>query len=104
MERARTEMLRDIGVHQGAAMEDGANAGFAFVIRALSIDYHKPARMDDLLTIETRVEKIGAATLRLGQRVLRGSATLADAKVRVACVAGGRATRIPGWLLQKLRS
>ena len=102
MERARTEMLRALGVEQGASMAGGADA-FGFVVRSLAIEYLRPARMDDMLAIETRVEKIGGATLLLDQRVLRGADTLAIAKVRVACVAGGRAARLPAAVLKSLR-
>ena len=97
MERARTEMLRARGVSQG-------QEAFGFVVRSLTIDYLKAARMDDLLSIETRVEKIGGATLELDQRAARGGEVLARAQIRVACVADGRAARIPQWVLDKLRA
>ena len=97
MERARTEMLRARGVSQG-------QVAFGFVVRSLAIDYLKPARMDDLLNIETTVEKIGGATLDLVQRVLRGAERLTEARVRVACVVNSRPVRIPTHVLEQLRA
>jgi acyl-CoA thioester hydrolase len=102
MERARTEMLRGLGVDQGAALTGGADERFGFVVRAMTIDFHRPARMDDWLAVATTVEKIGAATLELLQVVKRGGDTLASARVRVACVVDGRAARMPPGVRAKL--
>ena len=102
MERARTEMLRALGVDQGAALSGGADERFGFVVRAMTIDFHRPARMDDWLAVETTVEKIGAATLELLQTVTRDGETLASARVRVACVVDGRAARLPPGVRAKL--
>ena len=102
MERARTEMLRALGVDQGAALGGDAAERFGFVVRAMTIDFHRPARMDDWLAVETSVEKIGAATLELLQTVKRDGETLASARVRVACVVDGRAARLPPGVRAKL--
>ena len=102
MERARTEMLRALGVDQGAALSGGADERFGFVVRAMTIDFHRPARMDDWLAVETTVEKIGAATLELLQTVTRDGETLASARVRVACVVDGRAARLTPGVRAKL--
>lgn len=95
MERARTEFLRARGIEQGAVLAGETDEKFGFVVRAMTIDFLRPARMDDLLSVETRVEKLGAAALDLDQRVMRGDELLASARVRVACVIDGRAARIP---------
>ena len=95
MERARTEVLRALGVDQGAALAGETSERFGFVVRAMTIDFHRPARMDDWLAVETTVEKLGAATLELLQTVRRGAETLASARVRVACVVDGKAARMP---------
>jgi acyl-CoA thioester hydrolase len=95
MERARTEYLRACGVEQGAAMAAGAGA-FGFVVRAMTIDFLRPARMDDLLSVETTPVELKAASFTLEQKVMRGAEMLATATVRCACVMGGRAARIPG--------
>ena len=95
MERGRTEMLRALGIEQ-------ANLAFGFAVRAMQIDYLKPARMDDELTIETTTRSIGGATLDLEQRVLRGEEVLVTASVRIACIAQGRPARLPKDIRAKL--
>jgi len=67
MERGRTELLRELGIHQRALLEGEAGGGFFFVVRAMNLDFRRPALMDDLLTVETRVEAIGGASLTLAQ-------------------------------------
>jgi acyl-CoA thioester hydrolase len=61
----------------------------------MSIDFLKPARMDDLLDIETAPREVKGASIMLRQRVLRDGELLVEAKVRVAFVSGGRAKPIP---------
>ena len=95
MERGRTEMLRALGIEQ-------AGLDFGFAVRAMQIDYLKPARMDDELTIETTTRSIGGATLDLDQRVLRGDDVLVTASVRIACIAQGRPARLPKDIRAKL--
>ena len=104
MERGRTEMLRAAGVDQGALL--AADGGFGFAVRRMTIDFLKAARMDDELMVETIVAAVGGASIQLQQRVLRGDEALVTAAVRVACVARGRAARLPATLrlrLERLR-
>lgn len=68
-ERARTEALRACGVDQRALFE-AEDGPFAFVVRHMSIDYLTPARMDDVVEVETRVTEIGGASVIMHQ-VLR---------------------------------
>jgi tol-pal system-associated acyl-CoA thioesterase len=56
-ERARTEWLRALGIHQQALLD---NEGAAFVVRSASVDYVSAARLDDELTLTLNVEKLGA--------------------------------------------
>lgn len=95
MERARTEMLRSLGLDQKALIEGAAGAPIFFVVRSMDVDFQKPATMDDLLTVETEALELGGASLTLEQRVLREAELLVSAKVRVVCVEGGRARRLP---------
>ena len=95
MERGRTEMLRARGVSQGTSLSAEPGDRFGFAVRAMTIDFRRPARMDDLLTIETQVVEIGGASMELAQRVTRGDDLLVEATVRIACVVDGRSCRIP---------
>jgi acyl-CoA thioester hydrolase len=92
-ERGRTEMMRALGFEHSRIFE---GTGIAFTVRRLSADYRAAARLDDVLTVETRIEEIGAATLSLDQQIRREGATLVALNVVVACVGrDGRPRRLP---------
>ncbi|PPD43723.1 MAG: tol-pal system-associated acyl-CoA thioesterase [Methylocystis sp.] len=96
MERGRTELLRTLGLDQRPLLEGAAGgAPIFFVVRAMTLDFRKPAVMDDLVDVETRVVGIGGASIDLDQRVTRGGETLVGASVKVVCVEEGRARRLP---------
>ena len=97
MERGRTDYLRLLGADQRALFEETEREapGFHFVVRSMTIDFVKPARMDDVLAVITRPSEVKGASVTLHQQVARGDETLVEAQVRVAFVAGGRARRIP---------
>ena len=97
MERGRTNYLRLLGADQRALFEEMAkeSPGFAFVVRAMQLDFLKPARMDDLLEVVTTPSEVKGASIVLHQQVNRGAETLVEATVQVAFVSGGRAQRIP---------
>ena len=95
MERGRTELLRELGIHQRALLEGGDSGAIFFVVRAMTIDFKRPARMDDLLAVETSVTEVGAASLALEQKIWRDAELLVAARVTVAAVEGGRARRLP---------
>lgn len=101
MERGRTELIRDLGIAQ-SDLFDG-DVPLAFAVRRMTIDFLKPARMDDLLTVETVPAIARGATMDLHQRILRGDEVLITADVRVACVGAGRARRLPESLRRRLR-
>lgn len=101
MERGRTEYVRARGVTQ-SALRDEAGEPLFFVVRHIDVDFLRPGRLDDLLTVETRLAKRGGASVGLSQRVLRGDEVLATALVTVVLVGGGRARRIPADLAAKL--
>jgi acyl-CoA thioester hydrolase len=92
-ERGRTEMMRALGfAHSGIAAE----TGIVFAVRQASIDFRRPALLDDLLNVETRIVEIGGARLRLDQRICRDGTVLAALDLVVACVGpDGRPRRIP---------
>ena len=97
MERGRTNYLRLLGADQRALFAEAQSEapGFAFVVRAMQLEFLKPARMDDLLDVVTRPLEVKGASILLAQEVRRGEDVLIEAKVRVAFVSGGRARPIP---------
>ena len=92
-ERARTEMMRSAGSSHSEMID---TFDTAFAVSRCEVDYLKPARLDDLLSVETRVLEVGAAVVHLDQRVLRGGDLLARLKIRIACLnRKGRPQRLP---------
>jgi acyl-CoA thioester hydrolase len=106
MERGRTNHLRLLGAgHRALFEEASAQApGFAFVVRSMQIEFLKPARMDDVLAVETAPEEVKGASITLHQRILRADELLVEARVRVAFVCGGRARPIPKALRTAMRA
>jgi len=65
------------------------------VVRTMTIDWLKPARMDDVLTVVTAPEEVKGASITLLQQCFRGGDLMCEAHVRVAFISGGRARPIP---------
>jgi acyl-CoA thioester hydrolase len=97
MERGRTNYLRLIGADHRALFEvaEKEAPGFAFVVRSMTLDFLRPARMDDVLEVVTEPQEVLGASVTLRQQVTRGGELLAAASVRVAFISAGRAQRIP---------
>jgi acyl-CoA thioester hydrolase len=97
MERGRTNYLRLLGADQRALFEETEREapGFAFVVRAMQIEFLKPACMDDVLSVVTTPHEVRGASITLHQQVMRNTDVLVDAQVKVAFVSGGRARPIP---------
>ena len=82
-ERARTEWLRAAGVGQRRLSEE---FGLQFVVAGLQCEYRQPARLDDELAIDLRVQRAGRVSIVFAQTAWRDGETLAEATVRVGCV------------------
>lgn len=97
MERARSDMLRLVGIDQRGTHEAG---GGVYAVADLSIRFRRPARLDDDLLVVTRVLKVTAPAVRIHQRVMRGEEVLTDAEVLAAFISpDGRPRRQPrAWL------
>jgi acyl-CoA thioester hydrolase len=106
MERGRTNYLRLIGADHRALFEAAEREapGFAFVVRSMTIEFLKPARMDDVLDVVTSPQEVKGASVVLHQQVARAGEILIDAQVKVAFVAAGRARPIPKPLRLAMRA
>ena len=92
-ERGRTEMMRGLGFAHSRIAEE---TGILFTVRRCSADYRAAARLDDALSVDTRIAEIGAATLSLDQQIRRNGETIVALEVLVACVGrDGRPRRVP---------
>ena len=92
-ERARTEFLRSLGVTQSTLHRD--NGGLVFVVSRITVDYLRPAAMDDELAIETSVAEARGPLVRLRQEAKRAAEVMSRAEVTVVAVQGGRPVRLP---------
>ncbi|MEM6488094.1 MAG: tol-pal system-associated acyl-CoA thioesterase [Pseudomonadota bacterium] len=100
IERGRTEALRAVGIDQARLR---AETGAVFVVRRLTADYRRPARFDEVLTVETRVATLGRATLECAQTVLRDGERLFEAAVGLAVLGpAGTPIRLPAAVVQAL--
>ena len=106
MERGRTNHLRLMGAEQHALFAEAASEapGFAFVVRSMTLDFLRPARMDDVLDVVTWPIAVKGASITLAQEVRRGDEVLVKADVRVAFISGGKAQPIPKVLRELLRA
>ncbi len=101
-ERARTELLRLLGADHAALDE---TAGNAWAVRRCTIDYLRPARLDDELEVGTRVLALGGASAELEQVVRLGDVDLARLDLRLAFVTPeGRPRRLPDALRETLQT
>jgi acyl-CoA thioester hydrolase len=92
-ERARSDMLRLLGIDQRGAVEMGQGA---YVVAEMQIRWASPARLDDVVQITTSAEEVSAASAWLIQRAFRQDLLLAEARVRVGFVSPeGRPRRQP---------
>ena len=102
MERARSEWLRGLGLHQDAMKRD---TDLVFVVRAMDVDFHAPARLDDQLSVSVRLLECRGASLVLAQRIERGDALLVEASVKIAALRASsfRPCALPDFLLSQLK-
>ena len=106
MERGRSNYLRLLGADHRALFEETAREapGFSFVVRRMTIEFLKPARMDDVLEIVTVPKEVKGASIALRQRVMHGDEILIEADVQVAFVSGGRPRPIPKALRMAMKA
>jgi acyl-CoA thioester hydrolase len=95
-ERGRSDCLRLLGVDQVAMLTAPVSERMFFVVRRMECDWLRPARLDDLVEVETRFRDMGGARMELDQAVVRGPDLLFTAKVTAVLVDGtGRPKRVP---------
>lgn len=83
MERCRTDWLRALGVDQNQLRADRQ---LQFVVVNVTVDFLRPAILNDEMLVTAELERLSGATIRFKQTIMRGDAQLIDASVRVACL------------------
>ena len=98
-ERGRTEFLRSIGVHHSELIK----SGIAFAVRSMQIEFLRAAHIDDMLLVETAVERVTPARLLLVQRIVRDGLAITEAKVLIVAInTNGKPARMPKAILARL--
>jgi len=82
-ERARTEMLRELGI-ENSNLQDCH--GIAFVVRKIEVEYLQPARLDDVLEVGVKLIKVGGASIQGEQIIRRNQEVLVRINVRLGCM------------------
>jgi acyl-CoA thioester hydrolase len=100
-ERARTEWLRSFGLNQDKLAQE---EGLIFVVRRASLDFVRPARLDDMLEVTVEPLKLARVYVQLAQEARRGAQVLARAEIQVACLnlRDFKPVAIPQFLRDKL--
>jgi len=101
MERARSDMIRAIGVDQAAEL---LQSGSAYAVVEVDIRYRQPARLGDDLQVVSTVDQVLASSVHIQQRVMRGAELLTQARVTAAFLDGrGRPRRQPKEWVEKFK-
>jgi tol-pal system-associated acyl-CoA thioesterase len=102
MERARTELVNEAGIDLAALADRNR---ILFMVHRIVVNYHQPARLNDLVSVSAEVVKMGRASLVFRQLVERGAELLVEADVTLALVDRDRMkpARMPAELEQALK-
>jgi len=102
MERARSDMIRAVGVDQAAELGE---SGSAYAVVEVDIKYRRPGRLGDDLQVVSSVEQVRASSVDIQQRVMRGAEVLTEARVKAAFLDGkGRPQRQPRDWVEKFQA
>ena len=101
MERARTEWLRNLGFEQTYLKDE---LSIVFVVYSAQIDFKNPAKFNDLLTVSSKIAKIGRSSFEVAQTITLNAQLLTQALIRIVCVNPYtfRPVAIPSVLLSKM--
>lgn len=103
IERGRSEFLRDLGFEQDDLVE---TYNVIFAVRSINADYRLPAKFNDLLSVQTSIEKVGRASLIFSQKITTSeqNKVLFEAQITVACLHADsfKPCGIPAIILEKI--
>lgn len=103
MERARTEWLRSLGFEQDELI---ANYQCIFAVSSVAMNFHCPAKFNDLLLVQSHIINVSGASFEFEQKIVRGDELLCGAVVKIACLNSNlfRPMAIPPKLLTEIQS
>ena len=101
-ERARTEMLRKINIEQAKLKLEH---NIQFIVKELQIEFTKPAKLDQLLTLKSYILKIATAKIKMKQIIYKDSELLANINLTLGSVdSNGKPSRLPKFIHNKLEA
>lgn len=97
-ERARSDFLRELNISQSNLANDQK---IIFVVRKCQIEYHFPARLDDMLAVEVKISEINKVSLTMMQKITKSSQLISELTVELVCLNSQtfKPTRLPKNLL-----
>ena len=97
-ERARSDFLRELNISQSNLANDQK---IIFVVRKCQIEYHFPARLDDMLAVEVKISEINKVSLTMTQKITKSSQLISELTVELVCLNSQtfKPTRLPKNLL-----
>ena len=100
-ERGRTEFLRAAGFEHRRLMAD---YGAGFAVRRCTLEFLKPALLDDALEVETGIARLRGASVDMAQTIRRGETAIATVDIHVALIdTRGRPMRLPEAMADSMR-
>lgn len=104
MERARSEMLRVLGVDQKDMLDYKKPDDVSFVVRRAEIDFNKSAEFDDSLVIKSEIKKLGGASLTIKQTITKDDDALVTGMIKIAALGkNGKPKKLPDAIRDKLK-
>jgi len=104
MERARSEMLRVLGVDQKDMLDYKKTDDVSFVVRRAEIDFNKSAEFDDSLVIKSEIKKLGGASLTIKQTITKDDDALVTGMIKIAALGkNGKPKKLPDAIRDKLK-
>ena len=103
LERARTEWLRSFDYEQGHLSD---STDMVFAVRSMNIEFHKPAKLDDLLNVRITLSKCGRASFVVEHQLSRDGQLLLTGSATIACLSASafKPKAIPSPLLQLIQA
>src|SRR5689334_14948423 len=101
-ERGRSDFLRLAGIHHNELLA-GAEP-LAFAVNKITVEFLKPARIDDALTVKTGFDAMRGPRIFITQTLERAGESLVNAEFQVCCISlTGRPRKPPALLLERLK-
>ncbi|OUR65933.1 tol-pal system-associated acyl-CoA thioesterase [Methylophaga sp. 42_25_T18] len=102
MERARTEWIRSLGFEQDELITQHQ---CLFAVHSMQLNFRKPARFNDALTVRSYLVKAAGASMEFEQKIFRDDELLCEAVVKIACLDSDRfrPRSIPAFILTEIQ-